>query len=140
MMVIRNNRSIKWKPEDKHGYVITGQELEAFAVSLRVGRAHRIAYLLRGVANMLDGFAGQDIGETHMQLIRQVAKEENHRQYKKLMTKIIDALKKGGERGRRASRLTITRYLEILFDEPMSFTGSMVIRRSEKTLKDGSDE
>jgi hypothetical protein len=134
-MAITNNRSAIWKPEDRRGYVITCRELEDFAVNLKVSRAHRIAYLLRSVANVLDKLAGRDIDETHLQLIRQVAREENHKQYRKLMAKIIGALKQGGEKGRRSARLTITRYLEILLDEPLSFTGSIVVQSAKKPEK-----
>jgi hypothetical protein len=126
MKAITNKRSATWKPEDRQGYVIAGRELEDFTVNLRVSRAHRIAYLLRSVANVLDKLAGQEIDHTHLQLNRQVAQEDSHRQYRRLMTKIVDALRRGGEKGRRSARLTITRYLEILLDEPLSYTGSVM--------------
>lgn len=129
------HRSVGWKPEDRHGYVIDGRELKDFAISLKVSRAHRIAYLLRSIASLLDKLAGQEVDENHLQLIRQVARDENHRQFRKLITKITDALKHGGEKGRRASKLTITRYLEILLDEPLSSTGSFVVRQAEKPAK-----
>jgi hypothetical protein len=134
-MGVPKNRRANWKPEDKQGYVVTDLELENFTVNLRVSRAHRIAYLLRNLAIMLDKFAGQEIGCDHLQLIRQVAREENHRQYRKLMAKIVDALRQGGEKGRRSAKLTITRYLEILLDEPLSFTCSMANRHIEKQDK-----
>jgi hypothetical protein len=134
-MTARNNRFAKWKPEDKLGYVITGRELETFAANLRVSRAHRIAYLLRNVAGVLDKLAGQDVDKSHLQLIRQLAKEENHKQFRKLMTRIVNALRQGGEKGRRSAKLTITRYLEILLDEPLSFVGSITIRRIERPAK-----
>lgn len=112
MMRVTNNRTAIWKPEDIQGYDIAGQELEAFAANLRVNRAHRIAYLLRGVASVLDKFAGQEIDKGHLQLIKQVAREENHKQFRKLLTKIADAVRQGGEKGRRSAKLTITRYIE----------------------------
>lgn len=92
-------------------------------------------YLLRRVASLLDQLAGRDVDKSHLQLLRQVAREESHRQYRRLMSKIIDALREGGEKGRRASKLTITRYLEILIDEPLSVTGSIAIRQREKPAK-----
>lgn len=134
-MAITQNRSANWKPEDRQGYVIACGELETFAANLRVSRAHRIAYLLRSVASVLDKMSDRDVDESCLQLIRQVAREENHRQYRRLMAKIIDALRQGGEKGRRSARLTITRYLEILLDEPLSSTGLLVVQQSEKPAK-----
>lgn len=134
-MTIRNNRRINWKPEDRLGYVIAGRELEDFAANLKVSRAHRIAYLLRTVASLLDQLADREIDDDHLQMIRQVSREENHKQFRKLMAKIIEALKQGGEKGRRSAKLTITRYLEILLDEPISATSTLIVRQSTAQAK-----
>jgi hypothetical protein len=124
-MTITRHPSANWKPEDRLGYVIDSQELENFTFSLRVSHAHRIACLLRSVASLLDELADREIEETDLQLIRQVAREENHKQFRKLITKILDAIRHGGEKGRRAAKLTITRYQEILLDEPLSSSNDL---------------
>jgi len=99
------------------GLVLPEREIRDLAGNLRIREAQRAALCLlivdKAARAISDGKA--ESGELNLRLIKEIAVEEKCRQIRRIITAIIAAIEHGGE-GVFAARLTITRFIELAFE------------------------
>jgi hypothetical protein len=114
------SKSASSKPRKRNypkGLVLPERELRDLAGNLRIREAQRGAICLLIVDKAARAISeGQtESGELNLRLIKEMAVEEKCRQIRRIITAIIAAIEHGAE-GVHAARLTITRFIELAFE------------------------